>query len=155
MLLLQLDTWVKDYGFYKTYNPDTTTNTHKKKPKQEPDLQITVARHAFMSLNRDAGLFPPLLRLLLTLLKQCAHSFPPRSLWADALTGNQSLWAPLKPYVASSASAAPSLRWSEVVSCLTCCCSSAARREGWCCSSEAVWELSTVSPLTSSPWTTV
>lgn len=76
------------------------------------------------------------------------HSNKIKAIQAD---GNQSLWIPLKPYVASSALGAP----SEVTSCLAYCCSSADRWEGWCCSREAVREVSIVSPLTSSPWTTV
>ena len=130
-----------------------------------------VALHVFMSLNRDAGRFPILQRLLLTQLKQSADNFHPSVIWglsntaaatvrmlslnrnhkttATRAAGNQSLWIPPKPYVASTA-------WSsEVGACLTYCCSSADRREGWCCSREAVRDVSTVSPLTSSPWTTV
>lgn len=144
------------------------------------DLQITVALPVFMSLNRDAGIFSTLSKTPVdsteTVCRQlhsqvtlggCLLSntaaatvrrlslYHSNKITAIQAAGNQSLWIPLKPYVASSALGAPSVWSSEVVSCLTYCCSSADRWEGWCWSREAVREVSIVSPLTSSPWTTV
>lgn len=60
----------------------------------------------------------------------------------------------LKLYVASSASAAGSASLFGLC-CLTYCWSTAERWAGWCCSMEAVQEVSIVSPLTSSPWAMV
>lgn len=129
----------------------------KNKTKQKKHLQITVTllhpdptETVCRQLHSQVSLGGCLLSKRATATVWMLSVQHSNDIKAIPAAGNQSLWSPPKPYVASSASGAP----SELASCLAYCCSSADRREGWCCSREAVREASIVSPLTSSPWTT-